>query len=175
MNHFKSLVLLGTIISSMAFANTSASFEPSLPPSFNDTPQPSVESALLFKQLDNKTDECTSEYSNAEGFNDPYFDSLTYEQKVHLVMHLQELAFNKCVAYEEALFLKTAILNNDIKFVKMYANLVKPRTDPETKKVMDSLDQREINRLSKLPLFSQRVEMGTFQFIKDRDFQMYLK
>ena len=170
MNQFKLLVLLSTI----ALANTSASFEPSLPPSLNDIPQPSVESALLFKQLDNKTGECTSDYNNAEGFNDPYFDSLTYEQKVNLVMHLQELAFNKCVAYEEALFLKTAILNNDIKFVKMYANLVKPRTSPDAKKIMDSLDKREINRLSKLPLFSQRVEMDTFKFIQDRDFQMYL-
>ncbi|MBP3140150.1 hypothetical protein ACTFQF_16060 [Aliivibrio fischeri] len=175
MNQFKSLVLLSALISNITFADTSVPFETSLPPSLNETPQPSIESALLFKQLDNKTGECTSEYNNAEGFSDPYFDSLSYEQKVRLVMHLQELAFNKCVAYEEALFLKTAILNNDIKFVKMYANLVKPRTDPETKKVMDSLDKREINRLSKLPLFSQRVEMDTFQFIKNRDFQMYLK
>lgn len=175
MDKFKSLVLLSTFISGITLAESPSFIEPSLPPALNETPQPSIESAQLFKQLDNKTGECTAKYNNAEGFHDPYFDSLSYEQKVRLVMHLQELAFNKCVAYEEALFLKTAILNNDIKFVKMYANLVKPRTDPDTKKVMDSLDQKEINRLSKLPLFSQRVEMDTFQFIKDRDLQMYLK
>ncbi|OEF12744.1 hypothetical protein A1Q5_08490 [Aliivibrio logei 5S-186] len=174
MNKFKSLVLLSTLISSTTFADTSTSFEPSLPPSLNETPQPSIEAALLFKQLDNKTGECTAEYNSAEGFHDEYFDSLSYDQKARLVMHLQELAFNKCVAYEEALFLKTAILNNDIKFVQMYANLVKPRTDLESKKIMDSIDKNEIERLSKLVLFSQRVEMDTFKFIKERDHQMYL-
>lgn len=158
-----------TLLSSYSVASEALT-DTSLPPKLNHTPSVNPQTILAFKRLNDKVDDCSEHSNSGVGFKDKYFDSLTYEQKASLLMHFKIIAQDKCAAYEENQFIKSALINGDKKFLSVYMDMIKPTsTSKHNKSIIDALDKKEVSRLSELSLFEHPVDVFSFEFIQERD------
>ncbi|WP_063664747.1 hypothetical protein [Aliivibrio fischeri] len=142
----------------------------SLPPQLNNMPSVNPQTILAYKRLNDKVSDCSMLRNSGEGFKDGYFDSLTYEQKASLIMHFKIIAQDKCAAYEENQFIKSALIHGDKKFLSVYMDMIKPTsTSKHNKSIIDALDKKEVSRLSKLKVFEYPVDVFSFEFVQERD------
>ena len=95
-------------------------------------------------------------YREIDNVTDNYFNTLNMTQKKVIIDILSETAMNKCVAYEEAQFLKYVIRTQDkeaLQFSKMISHKSNDIND-DFSKALESLNEKEIIRLSNSDLFS---------------------
>lgn len=121
--------------------------------SFNSN---AYESARLFKIYDDKIGDC-NQLRNREvkDINDLYFNSLSLKQKSVVVGILSIKAMDECFAYEEARFLKQIITSNDQKWLPVIGGSFRAsKESDESKKIRESLDINELERLSNTIYFS---------------------
>jgi outer membrane PBP1 activator LpoA protein len=109
-----------------------------------------------YKAYENKIGYCLdATHRKIESINDTYFNSLNDQQKLKLLSILSTIALDKCYSYEQARYYEYAIINNDKEAIKIIKNLVyTPIETEKSKQILESLDAKEIERLSNSEMFS---------------------
>lgn len=114
-----------------------------------------------FQAYENKLNYCNElKERKIETINDAYFNSLNDKQKNRVISILYFKATDKCVAYEEAAYFKYVIRTQEkegLENLKLISFL--PYQSEETIKIINSLDQNEIERLSNSEMFSTPFDM----------------
>nr|VVV06037.1 hypothetical protein AW0309160_03521 [Aliivibrio wodanis] len=116
----------------------------------------STQNSSEYKAYDSKMSYCRGlRDREVNQVNDSYFNSLTDAQKSKVLGILLFKASDRCYAYEEAQYFKFVIRTNDadgMKILKLAS--FAPQQTEASKAIIDSLDSKEVERLSNTEQFS---------------------
>ena len=120
--------------------------------SFNSIANEEVD---LYKALNDRINYCNAlSDRNIVITKDAYFDSLNTRQKTTAILMLYSIAVDRCNAYEESRYLKAVIRNKSKVTLNALSGLYNTGKDTEEeKKIIKSLDIKEIERLSHSEMF----------------------